>query len=440
MPTAALAAFAVSTTSRDLPLQTRTRLQQCLLDTAGVTVAGARLADSSEAIIAAITKSAGIGTTAVLGTALRLPPGDAALLNGTFAHSLDFDDTHIASGLHPGAAVVSAAFAALGDADGEDLTAALAVGYEVSCRVGAALGHGCYRRGFHPTAIAGIFGAVTAAARLQHLTADEMVSAYGLAGSMAAGSMQYLSNGGHNKRLHPGLAARNALLACDIAASGVLGAASAFEGALGVLHSYTEEPSADALSEGLGATWLMDGTGIKPYPSCRLTHGAIDAALAIRTDTDLANPIRLAISPGANMIVGGDDPRKREPRNSVDGQFSVIFQAAAALLDGRLDWSSYGRLADPDVRDLLQRIELSVDGTLPEAGAVLTIGSATVRVEDPSGEPGSDLSWDLVEAKFHGLTAPFLDAEARGRAVTLVRESGSPQDLVRALIPTERTR
>lgn len=446
--TAILADFVSRITLSEVPDQACTRLAQCLLDFIGVAAAGSQHAESSPPLRAALRGLVTGGDTTVVADPEPWPAPYAALLNGAYAHSLDFDDTHIASGLHPGAAVIPAALsiAERTDASGADLLTALAVGYEVCCRLGAALGHGAYQRGFHPTAIAGLIGATSAASRLLGLDATGVAQAIGLAGSMAAGSMQYLANGAENKRLHPGMAAHNAVLAASFAAAGLRGAAEAIEGGLGLLHAYSEEPHPDRLTDALGATWLLEGTGIKPYPSCRLTHGSIDAALQVRGQL-AGSPapdatVHLAISPPADLLVGGTDPRKRAPQNSVDGQFSAVFQAAVALLDGHVDWDSYGRIADPDLRDLTARIELVTDPTLPEAGAELTVTSGhdtrTARIEQPSGEPGTDLSWDLVRTKYEGLTGHVLPAGVAA-AVPDLAACSSARVLIRQLrtpIPT----
>ncbi|MGV0680479.1 MmgE/PrpD family protein [Mycolicibacterium fortuitum] len=443
--TATLADFVTDTTLDAVPEQARTRLAQCLLDFIGVAAAGSRYAESSAAVRAALRRLVTGGDTTVVADPEPWPEPYAALLNGIYAHSLDFDDTNIASGLHPGAAVIPAVLAAAErtDATGPEPLVALAVAYEVCCRVGAALGRGAYHRGFHPTAIAGLIGATAGAGRLRGLDAAGVAQAIGLAGSMAAGSMQYLSNGAENKRLHPGLAAQNAILATTFAEAGLRGAAAALEGDYGLLHGYSDEPHPELLTVGLGTSWLLEGTGIKPYPACRLTHGAIDAALQVRSELG-ASPapdaiVRLAISPTADQLVGGTDPRKRAPQNSVDGQFSAVFQAAVALLDGHVDWDSYQRIADPDLRALTARIDLVVDPTLPEAGAELSATSRsdthTVRVERPSGEPDTGLSWDLVRTKYKGLTrnalpdtvaATVADLTGCGSARALIQQLRTP--------------
>lgn len=417
-----LAAFAAEFDSNALPERVRIRLAQCLADFVAVTAGGHRLAESSAALLVAMESEAG-GPATVVGSARGYGWRGAALLNGAFAHSLDFDDTNIASGLHPGAPVIAAALAIAEreDASGVELLTAIAVGYEVCCRVGLALGKGAYLRGFHPTAIAGVFGAVAAGARLSGLDADRTNAAFGLAGSMAAGSMQYLENGGWNKRLHPGLAAQNALLAVDFARAGVKAADRALDGRGGVLTGYTATPDPAELAADLGTRWILADTGIKPYPACRLTHGAIDAAIQLHAQLDgkLApdHTLALRISHEANAIVGGPDPRKRRPANSVDAQFSVFFQTAVAFETGAVNWSSYDAVADPAIEALIDRIALSSHDDIPAAGAELVCLSADteiarVSIDRPSGEPGTDLPWTEIEAKYHSLTADLLDARA----------------------------
>ncbi len=415
-PTGEMARFVSGVEADALPPVVPLRLAQCLLDFLGVAVAGRVHAESTPAFLEGMIEAESPdGPATVIGETRGYPARDAALLNGAFAHSLDFDDTNLPGLIHPGAVVIPAALATAErvDGDGERLIAAIAAGYEVCCRIGIALGEGAYRRGFHPTAVAGVFGAVAAVARIRDLPAETVESAFGLAGSMACGSMQYLETGSWNKRLHPGLAAHNGLLAVDLARSGVVGAAHALEGGLGFLHGYTDTPEPGALTDGLGERWVLAETGIKPYPACRLAHGAVDAAIELRRRLGGAvpteAPLSLRISPAASLIVGGDAPNKRSPQNTVDGQFSVYFQTAVALLDGAVSWSSYERLGDPDVRSLIDRIELAVDGRVETAGAVLRCEEIEVRVDRPAGEPDGEPSWEGVEAKYHGLAADLYD-------------------------------
>lgn len=431
--TAELARFVAGLRLSALPASGTRRLCQCLLDFVGVAAGGRVHADSTRALLAGVVSlSSRNGTATVIGERRGFPARDAALLNGALAHSLDFDDTYLPALLHPGAAVIPAALALaeLDDADGEALITAIAAGYEVCCRVGLALGgEAAYARGFHPTAIAGIFGAVAAAAHLRRCSEDEIASAFGLAGSMASGSMQYLETGSWNKRLHPGLAASNGLLALELSRAGVRGAARALEGRAGVLHGYSETPQPNALADGLGEHWRFGETGIKPYPACRLAHGAVDAALALRArlggEVPAGARLTLRISPAAYTIVGGEGANKLVPQNDVDAQFSAYFQTAVALLDGKINWSSYERVGDAEVEELASRIELIADERVAPAGAVLACSSREGDLEEwvqqPVGEPDAALAWEDVESKFRALAGELLQADACEEIVAWIK-------------------
>jgi 2-methylcitrate dehydratase PrpD len=443
--TTRLAAFALAT--HDLDEALAERLRQCFVDFIGLAAFAADRIDESSKfrVFSELGFSGGGGT--VIGQAETLAFPHAALLNGAHAHSLDFDDTNVAGGLHPGAPVIAASLAQAerSGASGQRLLEAIAVGYEVACRVGAALTTASIDRGFHLTPVAGIFGATAAVARLGRLDPPTCASAFGLAGSRASGSMQYLANGGWNKRLHPGFAAHDALIVTAMAQAGVVGATEPIEGRYGVLHAFTGKGEPGALLDGLGSRWVAASTAIKPYPSCRLTHGAIDAALELR---DAAQPmlgkgaIKITLSPTARTVVGIPEANKIEPGNLVEAQFSVYFQVASALFYGNVDLPAYERVGAPTINDLSRRISVEVDATLPLAGAMLEIaapGHTTLmkRIEAPRGEPEAPLSWGDVLEKFDGLAAPVFGA-GRARVIAAKAKVIDQLDDVRTFIAALR--
>jgi len=429
----ALAEFVAELHLGELPAESIARLRQCLLDFVGIAAFAAANAESSgpfREAVRALADRRGPGT--VVGEARGYPYQYAALLNGAFAHTLDFDDTNLFGSLHPGAPVIPAALA-LAEREGVDGTRfleALAAGYEVACRVGGALGQTAYDRGFHITAIAGIFGGVAAGAKVLGLDAGRIVDGFGIALSQAAGSMQYLENGAWTKRLHPGFAAHDALVALALARAGVVGAACPLDGRYGVLTGYSNAPRPELLVEELGQRWVLAETAIKPYPSCRLTHGAVDALIALRPKADAAAlhraVVELRLSPKSYQIVGEPLPHKVEPRNVVEGQFSVYFQGAVAWLEGGVDWSSYDRLEDPGVRALAGRIRVSPDAALPLAGADVAVTldgrELRARVEQPLGEPERPVPQDVLEAKFMSLAAGVLGRARARRVIGAVRK------------------
>jgi 2-methylcitrate dehydratase PrpD len=363
----------------------------------------------------------------VLGDTARYTPAGAAFLNGAMAHSLDFDDTHAAGSLHPGAPVIPAALAAaeMAGADGATVIAAIIAGYEVTCRLALALPAGAhYDRGFHPTATCGAFGAAAAAARVFGLTPAQVEDALGIALSQAAGSLQFLENGAWTKRFQVGWAAMNGLAAATLAREGFRGASAAIEGRAGFLAAYAPSPDPARVLRGLGAEWETMATAVKPYPSCRYGHAGIDAALALRDEqgwrAEEIEAVTLGLPAKGVRLVGAPIERKRDPRNVVDGQFSGPFVIACALARGAFGWDSYAWLDAPDVRQVMARVSCVEDPEIEAEFPANMSGRVTVRARGaevsrkvvvPKGEPANFLTEAELRAKFHGLADAVLGAE-----------------------------
>ncbi|MGA9013708.1 MAG: MmgE/PrpD family protein, partial [Acetobacteraceae bacterium] len=218
--TADLAQFTADIRLDRLPPEVVKRARFLVLDLVGNMIRARHDAESTPSFLAAVrAMGMAAGNSGVFGDAARYTPAGAALLNGALAHSLDFDDTHAAGSLHPGAPVISAALAAgeMTGASGADVLAAIVAGYEITCRVALALPAGeHYDRGFHPTATCGAFGAAAAAARVFGLSADQVEGALGTVLSQCAGSLQFLVNGAWTKRFQVGWAACNGLMAATL--------------------------------------------------------------------------------------------------------------------------------------------------------------------------------------------------------------------------------
>ena len=430
----------------------RTALPAHLLDWCSVTIGGAAHADSSPAVRDGIDALCGPApnpatdsAATLLPSGRQLTPADAAFANGTFAHSLDFDDTHLASSLHPAAPTIAAALAAAeaADTDIEQFYDAIAAGYDVACTVGELVGPDAhYARGFHITATCGTFGAVAAAGVASGLTETELRDAFGIAGSQAAGSIQFLENGGWNKRLHPGLAARRGIEATTLAAAGVVGAEAPIDGEYGFLAGYTPDPDHGAIDR-LETRDAVAETGLKPYPCCRYLHAAIDGLreLAPAVEPSAVSGVQIAIpSPGVRLT-GDPIEAKRRPQSFVDCQFSAPFVAALTLETGTADATTFlravGQAGDPPrwetttTRRLMDATSVTTDETIerrfPEAwGARVSVQadgethSTTVRV--PSGEP----------------EAPLTDDEVRKKTTGLLRDTGvDPDQLSETILESE---
>lgn len=427
--TATLAAYVADLTFEAIPADVLDRVKVLTLDFLGSAVRARREAESTPALLQMLEalKLDGQGEATVFGDSKQWTPAIAALLNGALGHSLDFDDTHADSSLHPSAPVVPAAFAVgeLVDASGREVLTAIVAGYEVCCRLGNALdptSH--YQRGFHPTATAGTYGAAAAAAKLFKLPAERIIAAFGVSGSQAAGSLQFLMNGAWNKRYQVGAAAMNGVIAATLARNGFVGASESVEGKHGLLVGYSDDAHPDKAVAGLGTTYETMKIGIKPYPSCRYTHAAIDAIIAMRREHNLTPDQVKKVEVGLHrngITLAGDPATKRHPKSIVGGQFSMFFTGALALDQGSFGWDDYARLGDSaidalaDKFDVVQDDRLEVGRTHPFGARVSITTDDGVHERlyaDPSGEPGSFPDTHAMQQKFLQLARPVLDGGA----------------------------
>lgn len=448
--TSKIASWIASSDKSALTSDMRTKLNELILDMIGISAAAARSSESSPAILKAITSLMGTtgGNCTVLTQGSTFPPHTAALLNGTFGHSIDFDDTHTPSTLHPGVTAVWAAIAqAQAQAQGADVSTdqfllAVSVAYELTCRLGTELGYAAYSRGFHNTSTAGVFGAVAAISVLKGLSEDVVTNALGLAGSRAAGSMQYLDNGSHNKRLHPGFACHDAFVCVQLAEHGVIGASRIFEGKMGFLNAYSPNTgkSLARLVNGLGDTWSFLETSLKPFPACRMTHGVIEMADALSQKRrpnasspkeliDDVKSIEIRLSTSNMSLVGDRTPNKVHPKVEVDGQFSAYFQAAHSYLFGSQQGvKAYKRLNDPDIHALSDKINCVTDDDdegVSGMGSRIIISYQDGTVQDvttryPLGEPKHPFDKPAVDKKFLTCMEPVYGAEKSQQVLSLV--------------------
>ncbi len=446
-----LADFVTGLRFDHLPPDVVARAERLVLDFLGNIARGGAEAESSPPLRATLARLGldGPGIATVVGSTRRYAPPIAALLNGVYGHSLDFDDTHAASSLHPSAPVVPAALAAaeLTGADTRAFLTAVVAGYEVCCRLGLAVDPTAhYARGFHPTATTGVFAAAAAAGLLLGLNADQMVGAFGIAGSQAAGSLQFLVSGAWTKRYQVGAAAMNGLIGATLAAEGFKGSVEALEGAHGFFQGYSGAPDPARAIAGLGSRWETLEIALKPYPSCRYTHAALDGLLALRTEHGLKpadiRALTIGLHPNGITLTGAPLAAKRRARTVVEGQFSMPFTAAVALDQGSFGWDDYRRLGEPGLDALADRIDVTADPSLENLahpfGATLMLetlaGTLSRRIADPSGEPHLFPSDAALEGKFATLTQPVLGGGTAALAdATLALSQAQPIDRFSAL-------
>lgn len=426
----ALAGFCCEVRWASLPAPVRERTKELILDLAGVALRGS-LEPSSRPAVTVARRLGSPGTASLVGAGGTVSAAWAALANGTAAHAIEMDDVTASSSLHPGAPVIPAALA-LAEERALPATAfgeAVVAGYEVTMRVGDALNAAsAYRRGFHPTGVAGVFGAAAAAGRLLGLDRSSLARALGIAGTMASGSLEYLSDGSWTKRLNPGWAAHAGIVAAHLAAEELTAPASVFEGRLGVLRAYTDEPRPELLTAGLGEGFAVMRVSIKPYACCRYNHALIDGVLALRRAHGLraedVAAIRLGVLSGGAVLVAEPLAEKRTPRNVVDAQFSAPFAAAVALVRGSAGLADYtqSNVDDRTIRSLMERTDCyrdpALDAVYPAhwpAAVELRLRDGrrlAIHVDDASGEPDNPVSAADLRAKFEQLASAVLQRGA----------------------------
>lgn len=339
----ALATFTVSLDHDAIPAEVRTRAMHHMLDAAGIAVASTRY-PFAHPVLAGLQALGDTGDTPVFGMAATLSPRDAATMNGYLCHGLDYDDTHITGVVHPTTSVLPAVLsaAAMTGATGREVVTAYIIGVEAAARIGTCAQSAFHQVGFHPTGIVGIFGCVLAVGRLMGLNARQLENAQGLAVSQASGSMEFLEDGAWNKRFHPGWAAQSALTACALAREGFVGATRPYDGRFGFFNifggKFTDWVDLSYATAGLGTVWELMATGIKPYPTCHLTHACIDAALALRDSVDIAkiDRIEARVPHQGFKTVCEPEANKLKPRSDYDAKFSLHYLTACALTEGRL--------------------------------------------------------------------------------------------------------
>ncbi|MEU4420736.1 MmgE/PrpD family protein [Actinoplanes sp. NPDC024001] len=415
-------------------------------------------ADAAPAALRVMRRWGGVGEATVAGWRDRLPAPSAAFVNGVLAHSLDYDDTHLPSVLHPSASVVPAALAAAEAGAPGDLIAAIAAGIEVTNRLGMA---GCdpvtganlyFERGQHATSICGTVGAAVAVARLYELDAARIADAIGIAASMGAGVLEANRTGGSVKRAHCGWAAHGGVVAATLAAEGLTGPPTVLEGRFGFFAAHTGRFDPGAVTDGLGERWEVLRTVYKPYPSNHFTHAGIDCALALRAqglNPDDVVSAELGVAEPVLRTIAEPVAEKARPRSGYHAKFSGPYTVAVALTGGGGLGVGLDDFAALDARrlELAARVQVCADpaatAAFPRAFAgVLRVRTRSGvvlehRVESSRGGPGHPLSVSEVMEKFAGNAGRVLPAAEVGVLAEAVRGLGSGGPLA-AVFPPPR--
>ena len=362
--------WAVATRKRGLPAKTRNEARRLLLDGVGLCVA----ARNSKYVADLMATNIGDGRITAIGHARTLSPYDAAIINGAATHGEDFDDTFEGGPMHAGASVVpsSLAMAEHRGLDGNAVMHGIAVGMEFACRASMVSPQAIHRQGFHPSGVLGALGCAAGTASMIGLDSDKIANAIGIAGSFAAGIIEYLSDGSWTKRFHTGWAAQCGIRAALLAETGFTGPLSVLEGPHGFYQAFAPSKKADfsALLDGLGKEWVLDGIAFKPYACGTMTHPYIDCLLELRAQGVRADDVESVVCEvGEGTVHRLWEPieAKRRVPNGYVAKFSSPYCLAVGFLDGRVGFAQFTeeRAHAADLIAMADKISYVIDPNNP---------------------------------------------------------------------------
>lgn len=387
-----------------------------ILDVLGTAIAGANALGISE--IAGLIKDwGGKEESTVIGFDCKVPSANAALVNGTMSHALDYDDGYDPAIVHTACAVVPASFAIAertGNVDGKKFITAVALGIDLMCRMGLATRLSLRESGWVYTSIFGYFGAAASASKILGLDNNRIVNALGIAYSQTSGNFQSIQDAVLTKRIQPGFASKAGVLSALLAERGVTGIQNSIEGDYGIYNVYLKgQYDPLAITSGLGKVFEVANVGFKAYPCCGYTHNPIYATLALTIENDIRpeNVDTITIRTGQNA---GDllEPleRKRQPRSVPDAQFSIPYTVATAIVKRKVSIDDFTPEAihNTDVLQIAQKVNACI---LPELTrrqvepAIVEIRTkdGTVfskRMDDRKGSPENAMSMEEISDKF----------------------------------------
>lgn len=410
-PGRTLATFAANLRFTDIPYTVVSRAEDLLLDWAGSALAG-----KAGRPVQAIARFAGqmgpdTGPCEVLISRRGTSALFAAMVNAASSHFAEQDDVHNGSVFHPAAVVfpVAVALAQATGASGRDLLTAVVAGYEAGIRVGEFLGRSHYRI-FHTTGTAGTIAAAAAGGHLLKLTPEQMLHAFGSAGTQAAGLWEFLRDAADSKQLHTAHAAAGGLMAAMLARDGFTGARHILEGPQGMAAGMSTDADVTKLTDRLGQRWALAETSFKFHASCRHTHPAADALQAVMREhglhaDDIAS-VTTRVHQGAVDVLGP----VVDPQTVHQAKFSMGTVLGLIAEYGSAGLTEFEQSYDaPRVIAFRQKVTMQVDAEVDSAYPARWIGKVTVktvdgrtfdgRVDDPKGDPGNTLSRAELEDK-----------------------------------------
>jgi len=448
-----LASYVTTRRFDELPADVVQQAKWCLLDSIGVAIAGSQKI-WAQAVLDEVRRTAAPGGATIWLTGEKVPDAAATLVNSMFAHSMDFNDD--IAGIQAGALIPPTALAVAEEAGagGQSLITAISVGYDVSVRLADAINsQQLYIRGFQPTAICGGFGAAATAAFLLGLTPVQLVNAFGIAGSYAGGTIEFLKEGTDTKRFHVAKAAHSAVLCTRLARNGMTGPSTIFEGDFGLFKVLSSDSRPDRLLAELGVRHDILDTSFKLYPFCDGNAAPLEATLQLMAEEgigisdikSLHYKIKTFLIPYC-IDYHGDRTRKYRPHNELDAQMSLPYCIAIGLLKrGSLQIRDFDPTGfdDPRIHAIADMVDAEADTELDKVPlrpmsmpSIVTLVTKhgrtfTKRMDYQRGDPRNPFSRSDFIRKFHDCVDSFVGTARAEQIVAQIDKLEELEDLGR---------
>lgn len=405
---------------KDLPDAVVAAAKKEVLDSLATALGGSSKAGIGE-LVATVKEWGGRKQSTIIAYRTKCPAPNAAQVNASMIHALDYDDGHNSSLVHTGCISVSTCFAVaerMGKISGEEFITAVAMGTDFMARLGLANRD---RGQWHPTTFYGFLGAAGMAGRIMRLNESRMVNAFGIAYHQCAGNLQATIDGALTKRMGPGFAVKGGITAALMAERDITGARNVLEGKSGLFHLYQSDYDPDALKMDLGKKFEGVNVGNKPYPCCGQTHTFIDATLSLIAKYNIkAEQVDVIKVFGGDGTVSFCMPREVKciPRTIVDAQFSIPWVVATALVKGKVTIADFTdeSIQNKEIQEIACKVTGYIDtgmnrhGVGPGRVSIITKdgNEYTREIEYASGSPQRPMTFDDCAKKFRECSSQSL--------------------------------
>ncbi len=437
----------INTRYEDIPADAVAAVKKEVVDSLATALGGSSKAGVKE-LVDMVKEWGGAKQSTVIAYGFKCPAPNAAQVNGTMIHALDYDDGHQTALVHIGCVAVSTAFAVAertGKVNGKDLITAIALGGDFTSRLGLASkpGGSALGSGWHPTTLFGFLGSAVIAGKIIKLDEERMINALGLAYHQCGGAGTGVADGALAKRMGPGLAAKGGITAALMAERGITGERDPLEGKAGIFKTYMRGDYDSAiLTADLGKRWEVVNIGDKPYPCCGLTHACIDAALALKSEHNInADHIKEITVYGGDPVYQHTQPPeiKKAPRTIIDAQFSVQWVVAVALANGKVTVDDFTdeAIKRPEILKLAQRINARLEPAMNRHG--VGPGGVKIKMQDGTeykeevehclGSIESPMKFEDVTKKFRECAPCSTKALSKDRVEKVIEMAGRLEEL-----------